>query len=330
MTGKIKKKLIWSQFFILIAVVGAGVLIYYLAAPFYHRYQRNRLLREAYEALKGMDLGMLEDNDETVLWQYEEQRLRFTIADENFGPVYTTWSEAMYRQVERDIVKHLDEFSEDPDFVIGEYGKFATAKILGILEQEGDIYYVSIRIKIISNASLLRNTQFVLVVFLAPVFLSLPLLYIYYRRMVRPLVKIMEAADHITHQGYNIYLDEEEDYKELIGLARNINLMAGQLQKAKEKQEKEEGQYQEMEHAWERLEDIRKDVVADISHELKTPLAIISSQVEMLQCMDDRIDRSYYYDSIVEEVSKMSDMVGELMDLSFQEQKLQEMENIHG
>ena len=64
------------------------------------------------------------------------------------------------------------------------------------------------------------------------------------------------------------------------------------------------------------LENIRKDVVADISHELKTPLAIISSQVEMLQCMDDKIDRSYYYSSIVEEVSRMSDMVGELMDLS--------------
>ena len=46
----------------------------------------------------------------------------------------------------------------------------------------------------------------------------------------------------------------------------------------------------------------------------------------MLQCMDDRIDRSYYYSSIVEEVSRMSDMVGELMDLSLLEQNLQKME----
>ena len=33
---------------------------------------------------------------------------------------------------------------------------------------------------------------------------------------------------------------------------------------------------------------------ANVTHELKTPLAVISSQVELLQTMGDKIDRNYY------------------------------------
>ena len=48
MKGKVRRKLMWMQLSILIAVTGGGALIYYLAAPFYHSFQRNQLIWEAY------------------------------------------------------------------------------------------------------------------------------------------------------------------------------------------------------------------------------------------------------------------------------------------
>ena len=50
----------------------------------------------------------------------------------------------------------------------------------------------------------------------------------------------------------------------------------------------------------------QREFVANISHELKTPLAVVSSQVEMLEIAGDKIDRTYYYSSIHEELDKMS------------------------
>lgn len=74
------------------------------------------------------------------------------------------------------------------------------------------------------------------------------------------------------------------------------------------------------------LAKVQKEFIANVSHELKTPLAVIASQIEMLQNMGDGIDREYYFSSIREEVDKISEMVGTLLDITTIENKLEQME----
>ena len=61
----------------------------------------------------------------------------------------------------------------------------------------------------------------------------------------------------------------------------------------------------------------RKKFIGAATHELKTPLAIISTQLEMMN-MDNDEAMSEYYESIMEEIQKMSNLIREMLNSSFE------------
>ena len=63
---------------------------------------------------------------------------------------------------------------------------------------------------------------------------------------------------------------------------------------------------------------MRKEFIANVSHELKTPIALIQGYAEGLQegMGEDKESRDYYCDVIVDEANKMNKMVKQLLTLS--------------
>lgn len=75
----------------------------------------------------------------------------------------------------------------------------------------------------------------------------------------------------------------------------------------------------------ERVERLQKDFVARMTHELKTPLAVISSQVEMLEYVSGPKQQKQYIDSVKEEIERISGMVGNMLDISVVEHQMEHM-----
>jgi len=81
------------------------------------------------------------------------------------------------------------------------------------------------------------------------------------RRFSRPIEDFVQAADNITRGNYELQFPSHQSY-ELDHLAGSIKLLASHLSE---------------------LEKLRKRSVADIAHELRTPLSSLRSYVEAIQ-----------------------------------------------
>lgn len=133
--------------------------------------------------------------------------------------------------------------------------------------------------------------------------------YVYIRRDIRAVGEIIRYAGMYFTAGILLVM--------LLGIPLY-------LQYAGKKQSEEEPVFADAGN--QTMEQVRKEFIANVSHELKTPLAVISGQVEMLQSMGDKIDRDYYFASIREEIDKMSELVSDLLEITIVEHRMDEME----
>ncbi len=113
------------------------------------------------------------------------------------------------------------------------------------------------------------------------------------RRMAAPLGDVMEAADRVSKGDYAARVDARGP-REVRALGRSFNAMAEQLQ-ATEQQ--------------------RRNLLADLAHELRTPLSIVRANVEGM------LDGMYPLDAdhlspIVEETKVMERLLEDLQTLS--------------
>lgn len=322
MKKSLKVNMILMEFIFLVIVVGGSVFFYSVFAPGYYRRQKAKVIEKAYAEIKMMDMVNLQGEDLEVFKSYEAENLTFTIADESLKPIYTTSksSSVQAQQVHRNIVVNKGLFSKNPEVLYWTARGNESLRLLGKFNQDKVKYYVCIKENVQKVYSALFYTKKILIfVVVMSLVAGCVFMYMQSRRIAKPIEDIARVSQKIAERDFSVRAKEYNNYQEINSLAHNFNTMTDQLQYY----------IQELEDRKDSLEQfnkMRNDFTANVSHELKTPLAVISSQIELLQTMGDKIDREYYFQSIREEVQKMSDMVGDLLNISSLEHKLEKVE----
>lgn len=148
-------------------------------------------------------------------------------------------------------------------------------------------------------ADLQRITQYAgLVGIILATFLSL----LFSRTLSRPLLNMNQAARAMARGDYSRRMDVQS--KDEIGLlAESLNSLATELQ--------------EKIAALERLDQTRREFVANVSHELRTPLSIMQGYTEALidGMASSEADRQKYLGNIHEEILRLRRLVTEILDL---------------
>ena len=192
----------------------------------------------------------------------------------------------------------VPQLYDEPRFVVASVIRdYVTGEALGIVVVSRPTYDTSVIMTKISNIFLMVS--------LLVMALSFVVMLITVKRQSDPLKQMARVARSFGHGDLDARVRLAADYPEEVeDLALAFNNMAQELQKS---------EYQ------------RKEFVANVSHELKTPMTTISGYVDGI--LDGTIphDRSRYYLQIVsDETKRLSRLVRSMLDVS----RLQEQSGI--
>ncbi len=131
--------------------------------------------------------------------------------------------------------------------------------------------------------------------------------FLYSKRMARPVIEIKNNAQELARGNYDVDF-ESTGYAEIEDLAETLNVTADELAKS---------------------DNLQKDLLANISHDLRTPLTMIKSYAELIRDIsgENKERRDEHLQVIIEETDRLSDLVGDILALSKLQAGTEEMEN---
>ena len=126
--------------------------------------------------------------------------------------------------------------------------------------------------------------------------LALAISFIISRTLTKPILRIEKATRRIAEGDYSVKLDVASG-DEIGSLAESVNYMTGELSKTDE---------------------LRKDLIANVSHDLRTPLSLIRGYAETLRDVtgDNREKRERQLGIIIDETERLDRIVSDMLDLS--------------
>lgn len=165
--------------------------------------------------------------------------------------------------------------------------------------------------------SVLLSNRFYLMIGLAMSVVGALLMGFISRRIARPVTELTQLSQKMAN------LDFEARYtprgvSEIDILGENFNRMSETLERTISELKTANNELQKDIEKKEQIDEMRKEFLSNVSHELKTPIALIQGYAEGLQdnINDDPESREFYCDVIIDEAAKMNQMVKKLLTLN--------------
>lgn len=190
-----------------------------------------------------------------------------------------------------------------------------SVNMVGVLDN-GNGFLITTPAQSLKDSALISNV-FYLYIGLFTIFISSVVIWFISRHITRPLQQLSELSKEMANLNFDAkYTSTSED--EIGVLGNNLNRMSGELEKTISELRTANNELQKDIEKKEQIDEMRKEFLSNVSHELKTPIALIQGYAEGLQeCInDDQESREFYCDVIIDEAAKMNNMVKKLLSLN--------------
>lgn len=136
-------------------------------------------------------------------------------------------------------------------------------------------------------------------------------------KITRPIVELAAVSKKMSNLEFDVkYTGKSKDEVGVLG--ESMNEMSTVLEKTISELKAANNELKKDIEKKTEIDELRKEFISNVSHELKTPIAIIQGYAEGLKesVNDDAESRNFYCDVIVDEAAKMNRMVKKLLTLN--------------
>ena len=166
------------------------------------------------------------------------------------------------------------------------------------------------------NESVKVTVRFIFFTGLIVLMLGSVIFYIAAGRLTKPVNNLAKLSDRMAKLDFSRRY-ESDQVNEIGLLGKSMNEMSDKLEQSIKELREANIRLQEDIKEKTRIDESRKEFIANVSHELKTPIALIEGYAEGLVegIADDKDSRDYYCSVIMDETVKMNKMVRQLTSL---------------
>lgn len=298
----------------MVGVVGIIISFSLLAnnflLPTYYEYRQEIAIKEAYASV----VDTIKNDYENFSYNLsiiESRGMQVNVADENWFEIHGQRNFFMNAIG----LPPKQYWTEEPDLYIRQdlKARLNYMSVLGKLTVDNATYYIIIDtpIETISASVGISNT-FQLYTGLFLVVISGLLVLIFANRFLKPVLAVNQATKQMAKLDFSKRIKVTSN-DEIGELAQNINILSDELEGAITRLQATNTQLQaELAHR-EQIDKMRQEFISNVSHELKTPIALIMGYTEGLKVNVNEDDRDFYCDVIGDEAQKMNKMVRRLL-----------------
>lgn len=175
--------------------------------------------------------------------------------------------------------------------------RFGNKTIIKALKYNNGVYiFLNTSIQPLDSSIILLKSQYgyiALIIF----GISLIISYVISSQISRPIVKISDSAKKLANGDFNVSFSTDSKVQEIKELSTTLDLAKNELSKTDE---------------------LRRDLMANVGHDLRTPLTMIKAYAEMTRDLESQTPekRVENMNIIIEETDRLNVLVSDILDLS--------------
>ncbi|NBJ93385.1 sensor histidine kinase [Parablautia muri] len=323
-----------KQFALVFGLLMAGTILlcWFINNTFLEKYYLNNKQKAMMSAYSIVNKASNEDAIGTEAFDIEFQKIcgknniNIILLDTETRTIKTSMND--YEILSRQLLDYLFERERDFDdkllkkkenyemrMKLDERTQLEYVDMWGVLDN-GNLFLFRSPLESIKDSVALAN-RFLAYVGVGSAIFSALIILLVSRKITEPIMELTRISERMSHLDFDAQYTGNSK-TEIALLGQNINELSRTLEAAISELKSANNELKRDIEKKNKTDEMRKEFLSNISHELKTPIALIQGYAEGLMegINEDEESRNFYCEVIVDEASKMNHIVKKLLTLN--------------